>query len=308
MIRRLIEALEGRSKEKTAAEEVERIVRQRCPVLRMTPANRRTLKEAIQEARGRISAWMDKISGPVSASPARWEADPVLHAVFVDADALDETLRRSMPLRRHFKAAPEDSSAAALLTAQWREKTAFGTAKSGEILRRDVLQTSVSFEDHKLIAPAPDLPSAREALERKTLDFLCAWTSGRLEDLKNWQAELEKQRDLLKFKIEQSGSRPGDGDMDEEARVLDAINRKIRSIKADLGKSEDEFRYILQALSQPEDFLAVEEVVLNIDRMNILQSSQAETGTQQVRLARFREQDGPPKAALWVTVSRADVF
>lgn len=310
MFRKLIDSIlyrrSRRREEKAVAESVEKLVRHKCPNLIMTPRNRRVLMDAMDAAISHISAWMDAIPGPVLLSPARWDAEPVVNALFVGSDAVRETIENSRNLLSWFKQSGE-KSAVALLSAVWQEKTAFGTAQEGRIIRRDVLQKSVSFDNHQLLAPAASMRAARAELETRVLVALCGQAFAQTQDLKKWREELEAQRQLLQFKYGTAGSAAGTRLLaetaPEAARVLQEINRKLGSIKTELGTSESNFRYMIGILSRPQDFFSSQRLTLRLNRMGIVVNGRADATTNEFPLVRYQVGQTPPRAAVWVNVA-----
>ncbi len=296
-----------RREEEAVAKSIEKLVRHRCPNLVMTRRNRHALMGTLHSAIHQVSAWIDEIPGPIVLAPERWETDPVLNALFVSPEAVRETIQSSKGLFRYFKTNP-GKKALALLLAGWREKSAFGTAKDGEIVRRDVLRKAAVFEDHRLVARAAELSEAKTALEKKALVFLCEQTFAQTQDLKEWQADLERQRELLKFKMGPAAGDARDDDPDkeflEEGRVLDKINRKIESIKKELGTSEDNFRHMVEILSRPQEFMKIERVSLRISRMGFVLNRVGDSTDNVLSVARYQIRDMPQRAAIWVSVDR----
>jgi len=307
MLKKLFEAIRGRverrQQEKAVMAGVERIVRSKCPDLILTHKNRRLLLDAVDAAMHHFSGLIDQIPGPVVLTPDKWETDPVLNALFVGSNAIRETLQTSKALNQFFKQSPE-SEATALLTAAWNEKTVFGTAKEGGIVRRGVPQLAISFETHKLIGPAFDLPMAKTALQQEALVCLCRNAFSDTRDLKQWQAELEKQRDLLAFKIQPGRAGVSNQENAEEKQVLDEINEKIRSIENELGTSESNFRYILRILNKPEDLLTFEVAALQLSRLGIVLNGVPDSWANKLTLAKYEIGELPPQGAIWVTVNR----
>ena len=310
MLKKLFKILHGRLKSgsqlKPAMDGVERIVRTRCPNLIMTRKNRDLMMDAVQTAMNHISGLIDQLPGPVACMPEKWDKDPVLNALFVDSDAIRETLQASRPLKNFFKQNPA-SRAVALLTAAWREKTVFGTAQEGQIVRRSVPQQAISFEDHKLIAPAADLTKARTTLQKEAIATLCQQMFVQTRDLKEWQAELKKQRDLLAFKVAPGNGRASGEAYAAEKQVLTAIDEKIESIQKELGTSEKNFEYMIRSVSRPWDLLQFETVSLRLSRLGIVLDSEPDSWANEFRLARYKIDQIPEQGAIWVTVNREDL-
>lgn len=307
MLKKLFEAIHGRvesrKQEKAVMAGVEQIIRSKCPDLILTHKNRRLLLDAVDAAMRHFSGLIDQIPGPVVLTPDKWEADPVLNALFVGSNAIRETLQTSKPLNNFFKQSPEPE-AAALLAAAWNEKTVFGTAKESGIVRRGVPQLAISFENHRLIAPASDLPMAKTALQQEALVCLCRNAFSETRDLRQWQAELEKQRDLLAFKLQPAKAGGSNQENAEVKQVLDEINGKIRSIKNELGTSESNFRYILRILNKPQDLLTFEVAALQLSRLGIVLNGVPDSWANELTLAKYEIGELPPQGAIWVTVNR----
>ena len=307
MLKKIFDAIRGRSgrrqPEKNVMDGVERVVRRKCPNLLLTHKNKHQLMDGVNAAMRHFSDLIDQIPGPVELDPNHWNADPVLNAMFVDSNEIRETLQGAKPLVRFFKR-PGETEAVALLTAAWHEKTVFGTAKDGEIVRRGVRQRAISFADHKLLVPASDLSKAKSALLQEALVFMCGQTFGETQDLKQWQAELEKQRDLLTFKIQPSHGRASDEEYIEEKRVLDDINQKIRSIKNNLGTSESNFNFMLRLLSNPQDMLKFKLAFLRLSRLGIVLNNASDSMANEFKLARYEIPNLTARGAIWVRVRR----
>jgi hypothetical protein len=96
---------------------------------------------------------------PIELSRDAWGADQQLNAFFATAADVPATLGRSAPLRAYFES-PVNAGAAdayALLGMLKIEREVFAPALVDGVLRHDVAQTTVSFSNHTLIAPAPDV-------------------------------------------------------------------------------------------------------------------------------------------------------
>lgn len=298
--------LKSRRQLKPAMEGVERIVRTRCPNLIFTRKNHVLMMDAVHAAMQYVSGLMEQIPGPVECIPDHWDTDPAINALFVDSDAIKEALRSSQSLKTFFKQTDE-SRCVALLTAAWHEKTMFGTAKEGQILRRDVAKRAISFEDHKFMAPASDLAAAKTKLQKEALISLCRQTFGQTRDLKEWQRELKQQRDLLAFKVNPGNGRARNEEYAAEKQVLNDIDKKIQSIKDELGNSESNFQYMIRILSRPQDLIQFETVFLRLSRLGIMLDDASDAWANELTLAKYKIGQMPEQGAIWAIVEREDL-
>jgi hypothetical protein len=307
MLKKLLKIWRSRQKRqgqlRPAMQGVERIVRTRCPNLILDRKNRGLMMDAVQTAMNHAAGLINQIPGPVECVPENWDTDPALNALFVDSDAIRQTLETSQPLKTFFKQT-DAPRCVALLTAAWQEKTMFGTVKEGEILRRGVAQQAISFEDHQFVAPAEDLETAKTALKKEVLVSLCRQTFGQTRDLKEWEAELKQQRDLLAFKINPGNGGTRDDAYAEEKQVLGDIDRKIQSIQDELGNSESNFRYMIGILSKPQELIRFDTVSLRLSRLGIVLNAESDPFANELTLAKYKIGQMPERGAIWAIVSR----
>ena len=71
----------------------------------------------------------------------------------------------------------------ALLTMQCSERTVLGVAMRGELIKKDVKQTSVSFTDHWVVNPSLNEPELRKTLEQRAFDYLIGYALEQITEL-----------------------------------------------------------------------------------------------------------------------------
>ena len=274
---------------------------------------RKRLLPSVRHAMAYVSERLDEIPGPVVADPEQMHDHPILEAMFLNARELSGLLRSSQPLKRFF-ARTGTPEAVALLTVSWKEKTMLGTEADGDIIRRDVLQRAVYFEDFSISDPALDLRGARrEAIHRAIVDLfdICL---AKVSALRSWQNELETQQDLLEFKMRRpedagrSDKTPGvkgpDAASGEIAQVLSAIGRKLTEIAAELDAPEDYFNHLNGVLMHPEHHLKSRMVSLKTGRMGALLIAGSSRTDPVIELPQIERGEGRKSTALWVRIDR----
>ena len=248
--------------------------------------------------------------------PGRWDEDPLLRAMFISREELTGVLQSSKVLKNFFKRTNE-SQAFAMLVADRKEKNFFGIEKNGEIVRRDVPQKAVFFENFKVIDPAADLAETRLQVQHRALVSFFTQTFEKITDLQLWKEELEKQRKLLEFKVQQpetdlptdlNHTEAGDNQTQESLEVLSDIKRKLEEIKADLDTPEDRLEHLNAVLLNPEQHLRLETVSLKLSRLGIRLDPSSTEPANEFTVAEFEMGQALKRAVVWVRVERASVL
>ena len=199
-----------------------------------------------------------------------------------------------------------------------RKKKIFGIEKNGEIIRRDVPQKAVFFEDFKVFAPAADLAQTRLQVQYRALVSLFNQAFEEITDLQLWKEDLEKQRELLEFKVQQ----PEDSDLStdlnhtetddnqtrESFEVLSDINRKLEEIKAQLDTPEARIEHLNAILLNPEQHLRLETVSLKLSRMGIRLTPSSTEPANEFTVAEFELGKEPKQALIWIRVGQPSVL
>lgn len=274
-------------------EAVERVVRTTDPRLRVVQHYRARLAPAVEVSLGYAHEVVAALPAPRDASAAGWSADPYIRAFFATVDDLARAFSSSPELRAHFDQNPADREACALLGMEITEHQVFGAALEGETIRREVLQTTVSFGDYHTRICGRTEPEVRAEIERRIVDELA------LEGLACTAAEesrrtvLEQKRALLKARL-QLLKRHGTGfhsalggaavEQPELARLESQIEENARNLTVlggGAGLLDRELELIRAVLAAPAEHLRAATKPLCLDRMNIVLSEHnAQAGTQ----------------------------
>ncbi len=82
-----------------------------------------------------------------------------------------------------------------------KDKKIFGVEMDGEILKRDVLQTSVDFSDHQIVAPMISEEETRKELSLRALALLATHSLEDILSLIEWKKEMETEKRILEIKL-----------------------------------------------------------------------------------------------------------
>ena len=302
--------------EAAVLDEIERIVSKIDSTILPVKRFRKKMVPSVRHAMQYISGLIPQVPGPLDLDPGRWDDDPLLRAMFISRKELIGVLQSSKALKNFFQRTNE-SQAFAMLVADRKEKTFFGTEKNGEIVRRDVHQKAIFFEDFKVFAPAVDLTETRLQVQHRALVGLFTQAFEKIADLQRWKEELEKQRELLEFKVQQPETDLGTDQNLTEAKdnqtlklleVINGIKRKLEEIKADLDTPEDRFEHLNAVLLNPEQYLRLKTISLKLSRLGIRLESSSTEPANEFTVAEFEMGQALKRAVVWVRTSRTSVL
>jgi hypothetical protein len=296
-------------KEVAILDEIEKIVRKTDSTILPLHRFRKRILPSVRNTIQYISGLIPQVPGPVDLDPGRWDKDPLLRAMFISREELVGTLQSSKALKNFFHRtnAPQ---AFAMLIADQKEKIFFGTQKNGEIFRRDVPQKAVFFENFKVFAPALELAETHLKVQHIALVTLFRQAFEKITDLESWKNELEKQKDLLEFKLRRSDtSEPvtalnpedaPDKQMQETLLVLRDINRKLREIKAELDTPEHRLSHLCSVLKSPDQTLKLKTVSFKLSRMGVRLESSSTESANEFNVAELALGEDLKQSMVWV--------
>jgi len=304
-------------KEDDVLDEIERISREIDLTILPVRRFRKKILPSVRHAMGYISGLIPQVPAPVDFDPGRWDDDPLLRAMFTSREELIGVLQSSKELKNFFRRT-NAFQAFAILVAERKEKKIFGTEKNGEIVRRDVPQTAVFFEDFKVFAPAADLAQTRLQVQHRALVSLFSQAFEKITDLQLWKEDLEKQRQLLEFKVQ----KPEDTDMkmdlnhtesddnqtQESLKVLGDITRKLEEIEDQLDTPEDRIKHLNAILLNPEQHLRLETVSMKLSRLGIRLDPSSTEPANEFTVTEFELGQDPKRVLSWIRVEQPSVL
>lgn len=151
----------------------------------------------------------------------------------------------------------------------------------GEIIQRDVLQTSIDFSDHQMVAVTISEEETRKELSMHALTLLAAHSLEDILSLIKWKEEMETEKQILEIKLDIRHAHvrsrryllPDISDETGEAsEVLDQLGQKIAEIQTEIDEPEDYLNRVTNLLYHPEQFLKSESVRIYVNDMNIIKN------------------------------------
>lgn len=239
---------------------------------------------------------------PVVLARARWNDDPLLHALFGRAEDIPDFLGRSRELRAFFEdpAQAACDEAYALLGVRMQEKTVLAPAYEGGILRQDVAQVTVNFVGHRLLAPAATLQQARLEVGRRIMNRLAQVTLSRILALDEKALGLERHKAYLgtrlrMLKLAQDGMAgivedPStiDTQIRDVERERDATVRDFIDTKSNVATLDSYIALIDDVFSHPQRHVGLSQSALTVSRMSVKVDERSEQRHDTLMLAELR--------------------
>jgi hypothetical protein len=303
-----------RQKASDLVELIECMVQDTDPSIRKVAEYRERLQKPVENALGYIEGLISCIPGPFSLSAESWDKDPLVHALFVSPDEIRSLLQGCVELRSFFQQTGT-KTAVTLLTATKKERTVFGTAQEGEIIRRDVPQVAVEFYDHRVVAPAATEEEKRRKLVQRGLYVLATHTLEEILRIHSIREELTEERRMLavKLKIQHSRERGLEGllagggksgtSAEKAQQLLAQIDQQLVELEPGSGTPRDFLGKLEKVLLNPENFLTGKTLGMRLNWMGVKLDDESTENGREVTLAELEIPSRVKRAAVLATVS-----
>lgn len=269
------------------------------PLIKQIDGYERVLAPAVHRALAHCSEIAQRIPGPFDISRAAFATDPLVHALFGSADAIDQMFATSQCVREHFtQMALDKGHCCALLGMRLHEKPGFGAQLEGEIVRADVPQRALYFTDHTLAEPGPDEPTARQRLADTLFDGLVKAIAEHVADVRAERADLDQEKAIAAARL-------------RAGQATAVQTRRLASLQERLAATRDALQpqrlleTLAASLSAPETLLRLEPIELCVDRTGIIRSGDAAGDV--LHFARLTTRDPRHWVVLLARLDHADV-
>jgi len=262
---------------------IERVVDGIEPKMRYFPGYKKILKNSVATSLAYISNLVDTIPGPLIINSKTFTTDPQVKSYFSTVDNIQTIFSNSMELREFFVAADnsKQDEAYALLCMEETEKTVLGMELSDGIIQREVLQTALSFSDHKILSPATNEDDVRKGIKQCIFDGLITHALQQILEIKQQIHDLDIQRSKLNSRLKKRQSQGGglssllasatdtklSGDIEQQ---ISETEKKRQALPASWNAPRYFLEVIKNTLEQPENFLRTKEKSFNITKMGIV--------------------------------------
>jgi hypothetical protein len=262
---------------------IDRAVDATDPRLRAIGSHRRRLREPALASIEHVMRLVDALPAPVEVTAASYRDDPCLRAMFASLERMHAVLARDPAFCAARQSAPGADVIYGLLLAELTEKRVLGLDLEDEMLKRDVQQTVVSFDGHRLTDAGTDEPATRRALKRHAFDHILAQVLEAMGARKATRRQLGSQRELLRRKLATlqgagfgfSAGDPGAAPLDPaqiECRLAE-IEQQLEALGPDAATLDAHLGMLAEALADPAARLRLESHTLVLDHRNVLRTA-----------------------------------
>ncbi|SDC08251.1 hypothetical protein [Paraburkholderia lycopersici] len=256
------------------------------PTLKLVPEWRGRLAPALGHSVAYVRDVVDRMPSAREASAATWLSDPYIHAFFAAPDEVGHVLSRSLELHAWFDDHPLARETYGVLGMAVNERRAFGVEQHGDEVHTDVMQTTLSFDDHQVRVCGETEGDLREQIVQRVVEQIALAGLEQIGADESRRDALEQERALLRTRL-QLLTRHGAGtqrmlgeqamqNAAEVAKVEAQIAENERDI-AELGlKSEaleHELAVICDVLASPAQYANVEMREICLSPMNVVLES-----------------------------------
>ena len=252
------------------------------PRIKLLPNCHKRLTPAVEKTIEFLRAQVSMLPAVHPLSAKAWSSDPALRAFFVAPGDIPAVLARSDNLHTLFDKFPELDEACLVLGMAFSQQRVFGMALHGEIVQRDVAQTSVSFSDHRARLCGHDESRLRRIVGTEVFEYLVAQALSEIGEERAERQELQTNRSLLRTRLrllQQHG--PGLGSMfgadpaapSEQTRLAAELlenEQQLESLGGSDSVLESELETLKAVLDNPQRYLHSESTHLRLNTMNVL--------------------------------------
>lgn len=311
----------GKQDEAATREAIERLVEETDPRIRLVRRYAEKLRPGVETALRHNRDIVARIPGPIALDSETWATHSLLKAAFARADEIPGVVSRSVEVREFFErgAGKESHECFALFGMQREEHRMLGKALMGEVVQSDVMQTAVSFTNHRLIVPAATEADLRREVEQRAFHHLVEEAMDQVSQAFARERGLEEQRAMLRLKVKVmhrkhrglegliAAEPQTNQDVRELERELAEVEARYAKLHVVLSDLESYVPHLNKVLGHPDEHLSLQEIPLRLNQMNIVVSDTTDEPVHELRLAEVKLRDGRCFALLLVKCRRDDL-
>lgn len=286
------------------------MITHKIPVLKEVENHSVRLSRPVAMALSFARQLTEKLGHPRRLDRNLWTKDPFIPILFDSPEDGAKVLRRSKVLRHVFETQTTEDCFF-LMTMRRHEFEIMGSELDGEIIKRDVLQTVISFEDHAIPIAAFSEQKAHAMISDEIVLYLAQLIPERLRQAVLLRGELEHSEMLLKAQIrtlEQASRQHKSYDVPSEIRTklkdgLQEADLFADKLKA-LPKNPTPPEYlglVRNVLLHPDKHLFVDDVRVHVQEFGI--KVPKEKG-REIRFLEFRAWGVQSMAVLFAAMGR----
>jgi len=276
---------------------------------------RKKLLPAVEHTLKYADELIVQLPPPILIDADSWKTSPFIRKTFMDNGAFKEFFSQNKYLNKFFQKAKVDRCCV-LLVMTPKERKTLGVELDGEIVRRDVLQTSIDFSEHQLVAARATETETRKVLSLRVLSLLASHSLEEILSLISLKKDMETEKRILEIKINLRDSlvqsrksllpdaSETPGEPSDTHEVLEKIDKEIQKVRVQLEKPEDYLNHVTDLLYHPDRFFKSVPVRMFVNDMNIIVKSDHPVDADDIRFTEMTTSAGFRKAVVLVDYKR----
>jgi hypothetical protein len=277
--------------------------------LRLIPGYSRRLQEPLVGTFRHIDSLVEGVPGSLLCCRSAFNEDPRVNAFFVNPGHMQEVFSESAEVRAVFDRVPDIDECWALLCMRREERDHLGMSLEGDSVRRDVMQTSVSFTDHQVVSAGCSEEEARSSLKCCIFNGLLGYARNRLNDARTAGSALENRLKALRGRQRRALDAEGPG---EAAARLDAqiqeLERQLAQQDLRLTSLEDHLAFVEKVFRSPEEYLNGSNCSIRLSRLGIKLKPGTSDSGYEVPLSEISIASHRPRVSVLARFPRAELL
>ena len=313
-------------KERTAEQQryidsiIEKIVDDIDPRLRVINGYKKRLTPCVEHMLSYGQEACSMLPGPFEFSEQGCRTNVTVRALFANYKSMVDVFSRCREVQDFFHQYPSADHAYMVLGMKKTESRAFGMEQHGEIIRKDVPQVNVSFDDYRITHPSYDEQTLRFNLRERALHECVAQAIKRLMDERQYKDQLHEHELKLKMQLGMlqnqhegltslmNDDTPIVAKIGEVKEHLRKVEHHIGQIKQDIGTLDTFLEKTVDLLDRPEEMLNVSGISLCVDRLNRLIADKPENRQDCIQLAQVEFGDNVKRVGVLASFPRKELL
>lgn len=269
------------------------------PLIGQVGNHARILAPAVQHAWGYCENLASAIPGPFPISRSAFAESPLVHALFGSADDIEIMLATSQCIRDHLVDMTLNGDyCCALLGMRPKITAGYGMRINGEVIRRDEPQKTLTFADHTLAEPSPDLDTAHRHLAERMFDGLLKIFVAHVDSVRDERQELHDAASIARAQARSNGP-------ESHMRRLDELQARLRET-ADTLQPDRLVHTLAAHLAAPEVSLKLSPLKLWVDRIGVLVEGEDRHHADALRFVELTTRDQRRWVVMVVKIDRRE--
>ena len=280
--------------------------------IRLVPGYKKKLQGSIHYSLEFADDLVNQIPMAIEVSSSTFTSDPYVNAFFTNVTDLQSIFSHSSDVQAYMEDCHVHTvRCCALLCMHREEKTVMGMELSGNMLKKDVMQTAVSFSDHRVYSPAPSETETREGLKNCLFQGLVTNALERIVQLRLASHQLQNRRQMLHARLRRH--RQQTGKVSQGTRTIEKTSLELKKIEeemlhAPLLTPQILLQQVLEVFSKPDDFVQIRKLQLRLNKMGIKISDKSAQADNKLNLTEVIIGNNPPRVVTLAMFPRKELL